>query len=296
MLEIRGLNKSYGGTARARRRRLRRAPRAASPASSAATAPARPPRCASCSACSPPTRGTVTLDGAPLGAGRPPPLRLHARRARALPEDEAARADRVPRPPARHSKADAAGDATDAARAARPRRAPRRQRRDALARQPAARADRRRARARPRGAHPRRAVLGPRPDRRRRRRRACCSDRAAAGVPVLFSSHQLDSSSGSATTSSSSPTARSARPARARTLRARARALRFELLAGDDPAGCATSRASRSSTSTAATPLFDADADETAQRVLQRRRRPGDVASFAPQRPSLAQIFKEVIQ
>jgi ABC-2 type transport system ATP-binding protein len=42
--------------------------------------------------------------------------------------------------------------------------------------------------------------------------------------------------------------------------------------------------------------LFDADGPETAQRVLQSAVARGDVASFAPKHPSLAQIFKEVIQ
>lgn len=42
--------------------------------------------------------------------------------------------------------------------------------------------------------------------------------------------------------------------------------------------------------------LFDADGPDTAQRVLQSAVARGDVASFAPKHPSLAQIFKEVIQ
>ena len=42
--------------------------------------------------------------------------------------------------------------------------------------------------------------------------------------------------------------------------------------------------------------VFDVDGDETAQRVLRRAVAQGDVASFAPQHPTLAQIFKEVIQ
>ena len=53
--------------------------------------------------------GTVTLDG---WARRPPPLRLHARRARPVPEDEGARADRLPRPAARLFKAAATDAAT----------------------------------------------------------------------------------------------------------------------------------------------------------------------------------------
>jgi len=42
--------------------------------------------------------------------------------------------------------------------------------------------------------------------------------------------------------------------------------------------------------------LFDTDGAETAQRVLRTAVAHGDVASFAPKHPSLAQIFKEVIQ
>jgi ABC-2 type transport system ATP-binding protein len=42
--------------------------------------------------------------------------------------------------------------------------------------------------------------------------------------------------------------------------------------------------------------VFDVDDDETAQRVLRRAVAQGDVASFAPQHPTLAQIFREVIQ
>lgn len=42
--------------------------------------------------------------------------------------------------------------------------------------------------------------------------------------------------------------------------------------------------------------IFDADDDAVVQRVLQRAIAGGDVLSFAPRHPSLAQIFKEVIQ
>ena len=42
--------------------------------------------------------------------------------------------------------------------------------------------------------------------------------------------------------------------------------------------------------------VFDAADYQTAQRVLRGAIERGDVAAFAPQRPSLAQIFKEVIQ
>ena len=42
--------------------------------------------------------------------------------------------------------------------------------------------------------------------------------------------------------------------------------------------------------------VFDVRDDATAQRILRRAVDLGDVASFSPQHPSLAQIFKEVIQ
>ena len=42
--------------------------------------------------------------------------------------------------------------------------------------------------------------------------------------------------------------------------------------------------------------LFDAEDADTAQRVLRTAVERGDVASFAPKHPSLAQIFNEVIQ
>ena len=42
--------------------------------------------------------------------------------------------------------------------------------------------------------------------------------------------------------------------------------------------------------------MFDAEDHATAQKVLRRALQDGDVRNFAPQHPSLAQIFKEVIR
>lgn len=42
--------------------------------------------------------------------------------------------------------------------------------------------------------------------------------------------------------------------------------------------------------------LFDTDTAETAQRILRTAVATGTVLSFAPQHPSLSQIFKEVIR
>ena len=64
--------------------------------------------------------------------------------------------------------------------------------RDALPRQPAARPARRGAGPRPGAARPRRAVQRPRPARHRRRCRRSSASGPAAGVAVVFSSHQLD--------------------------------------------------------------------------------------------------------
>ena len=100
MLQLTGITKSYGERPRARRRDLRRA--------------ARPPhrlrrrqrrRQDHDHAHHPRRARRGRRHGHPrrrAGDGiRPPPLRLHARGARPLPEDEGARADRLPRPPAR---------------------------------------------------------------------------------------------------------------------------------------------------------------------------------------------------
>ena len=175
-----------------RRRRARRLSFTVGPGrcsgSSAPTAPARRPRCGSSSACSARPR---------RGAGRRPPgrphrraLRLHARGARPLPEDARPRPARLPRPPARR-RAQARAAADDWIERLGLDRAGGRPRRAALARQPAARAARRRARARPEllvldepfsGLDPVGVdVLS-----------GVLRDYARSGVPVVFSSHQLE--------------------------------------------------------------------------------------------------------
>ncbi len=129
-----------------------------------------------------------------------------------------------------------------------------RQRRDALARQPAARADRRRAGARTRGADPRRAVLGARPARRRRRRRRAAGSRCRGRRRAVLIAparrrraavrrprdhrrrHHPRGRSRETRCAPSTPRAASSSSRRA------------------TPDGCAPNRASRCSTSTAGTP------------------------------------------
>ena len=120
-------------------------------------------------------------------------LRLHAGGARAVSQDAGPRPARLPRPPARARRRRRAESADEpwierlglTERAGRPRRA-------ALARQPAARAAGGGARPRARAARPRRAVLRARSGRRRRARAASWATMRQRGVPVVFSSHQLE--------------------------------------------------------------------------------------------------------
>ena len=127
---------------------------------------------------SPPTRSRRRFGYMPEERGLYPKMRS----ATSSPTRRAPRTRRLPRP--------RGGRALD--RAARDRRASRRQGRGALAGQPAAGAARRGARPRARAADPRRAVQRPRPGRRRRAERGADRRRARRGVPVIFSSHQLD--------------------------------------------------------------------------------------------------------
>jgi ABC-2 type transport system ATP-binding protein len=122
------------------------------------------------------------------------------------------------------------------------------------------------------------------------------TDRAAAGVPVLFSSHQLDIverlcddlviiADGAIRASGSREG-----------LRARHATLRYELLAGTDTGWLHDQQGVTVVESDGASALFDAASEEVVQAVLHEATSRGSVESFARQQPSLAQIFKEVIQ
>ncbi|MGO1629103.1 MAG: ABC transporter ATP-binding protein, partial [Microbacterium sp.] len=121
-------------------------------------------------------------------------------------------------------------------------------------------------------------------------------DRAAAGASVLFSSHQLDVverlcddlviiAGGEVRTSG--PRER---------LREEHATSRFELTAANDVGWVREEPGIQVIDFDGGYALFDADDDAAAQRVLQRAVSYGEVARFAPQQPSLAQIFKEVIR
>ncbi|WP_407359094.1 ATP-binding cassette domain-containing protein [Microbacterium sp. LTA6] len=120
--------------------------------------------------------------------------------------------------------------------------------------------------------------------------------RAADGAAILFSSHQLDVVerlcddliilAGGTIRASGSRDA----------LRAEHANDRYELVSAGDAGWLRAEPGVTVVDFEGGYALFDADGAETAQRVLRSAVERGDVASFAPQHPSLAQIFKEVIQ
>ncbi len=120
--------------------------------------------------------------------------------------------------------------------------------------------------------------------------------RAAQGVAVLFSSHQLDVverlCDDLVIIAGGTIRAAGTRDA----LRAEHAQHRYELISGGDLGWLRDEAGATVLSFDGGYALFDVDDEATAQRVLQRAVTAGDVVSFAPQQPSLAQIFKEVIQ
>lgn len=121
-------------------------------------------------------------------------------------------------------------------------------------------------------------------------------DRAAAGAPVLFSSHQLDIverlcddlvviADGEIRASGSREQ-----------LRAEHTIARYEIELAGDAAWLRAEQGVAVVEFDGGHALIEVDSDATAQRVLAAAVAAGPVHRFAPQRPSLAQIFKEVIK
>jgi ABC-2 type transport system ATP-binding protein len=120
--------------------------------------------------------------------------------------------------------------------------------------------------------------------------------RAAQGAAILFSSHQLDVverlcddlviiAGGTIRASGSREQ-----------LRAQHSAPRYELVSDADAGWIRSEPGITVVDFERGTAVFDAATPEDAQRVLRTAFGHGAVHSFAPQHPSLAQIFKEVIQ
>ncbi len=121
-------------------------------------------------------------------------------------------------------------------------------------------------------------------------------ERAAAGASVLFSSHQLDVverlCDDLVIIAGGTIRAAGARDA----LREQHSTRRYELVSSGDAGWLRDEPGVDVLDFDGGYALFDVDTDEAAQRILRRAVAQGDVASFAPQHPTLAQIFKEVIQ
>ncbi|APZ33118.1 ABC transporter ATP-binding protein [Microbacterium aurum] len=120
--------------------------------------------------------------------------------------------------------------------------------------------------------------------------------RAAAGAAVLFSSHQLDVVERLCDdlVIIAGGTIRAA--GRRDDLRAQHAGRRFELLSAGDLGWLRDAPGIDVVEFDGGYAVFDADTDEAAQDVLRRAVAAGAVTSFAPRHPTLAQIFKEVIQ
>ncbi|MFF7293990.1 ABC transporter ATP-binding protein [Microbacterium sp. NPDC008134] len=119
---------------------------------------------------------------------------------------------------------------------------------------------------------------------------------ATQGASILFSSHQLDVverlCDDLVILAGGTIRAAGSRDA----LRAEHAGSRYELVSAGDAGWLRTEPGVTVVDFEGGYALFDTDDAETAQRVLRTAVAHGDVASFAPKHPSLAQIFKEVIQ
>ena len=121
-------------------------------------------------------------------------------------------------------------------------------------------------------------------------------ERAARGTAVLFSSHQLDLVERlcDELVIIAGGTIRAAGSRDA--LRAQHATHRYELVSGGDAGWLRDEPGVDVLEFDGGYAVFETGDDQIAQRVLRRAVEHGDVASFSPQRPSLAQIFKEVIR
>ncbi|MGC4153508.1 MAG: ATP-binding cassette domain-containing protein [Propionicimonas sp.] len=119
--------------------------------------------------------------------------------------------------------------------------------------------------------------------------------RAAQGVAVLFSSHQLDVVERLCDDLVIIAGGRIRAAGSADGLRAQYARRRFELVSTVETGWLRSEPGIQLVESDGGYARFDAD-EQAAQRVLRRAVEAGRVVSFAPRHPSLAEIFKEVIQ
>jgi ABC-2 type transport system ATP-binding protein len=121
-------------------------------------------------------------------------------------------------------------------------------------------------------------------------------ERAQRGAAVLFSSHQLDVVERLCDdlVIIAGGTVRAAGEREA--LRREHSSNRYELISSGDAGWIRDEPGVQVVEFDTGHAVFDVDVEETAQRVLRRAVAEGSVSTFAPQHPSLAQIFKEVVR
>jgi ABC-2 type transport system ATP-binding protein len=121
-------------------------------------------------------------------------------------------------------------------------------------------------------------------------------ERAAEGIAVLFSSHQLDLVERLCDdlVIIADGTIRAAGDREG--LQALHSTKRYELVSSGDPGWLRAEPGVQIVGFGGGYVVFDVDTEQTAQRILREAVARGDVASFAPQHATLAQIFREVIR
>jgi ABC-2 type transport system ATP-binding protein len=120
------------------------------------------------------------------------------------------------------------------------------------------------------------------------------AERAAQGVPVLFSSHQLDVVERLCDDLVIIAGGRVRAAGGREELRAQHGTARFEIVADGDVAWLRDVPGVQVDELAAATAVFRAD-DDVAQQVLRTALARGPVHAFTPLRPSLAEIFRDVV-
>ena len=121
-------------------------------------------------------------------------------------------------------------------------------------------------------------------------------EHAAAGIPVLFSSHQLDIVERLCDDLVIIADGRIRVAGSRVALREQHSTLRYELLSGSDAAWLRDQPGVDVVEFDGSYALFDAADESVVQAVLREATARGSVLSFARQHPSLSQIFKEVVQ
>ena len=120
-------------------------------------------------------------------------------------------------------------------------------------------------------------------------------ERATAGAPVLFSSHQLDIVERLCDDLVIIADGRVRAAGSRASLQAQHASLRYEALLAADAGWLRQQSGVSILEFDGGYALFDVADEQTAQAVLREAVRHGDVVSFAPRRPSLSEIFQEVI-